>query len=98
MSGKDNGQWWHNTRGISSHNKGRAYFTNLYLDSCFIPLVATNDGKINITDFNYWEDTSMNGCNRYDGSLTWTSNCTSHNNISIINGLVNLGNTYIIMR
>lgn len=92
MSGKDNGEWWHTTRGISSHNKGRVYFTNLYLDSCFIPLVATNDGKINVTDFNYWEDSSMVGCNRYDGSLTWTSNCTSHNNITIVNGLVNLGN------
>lgn len=91
MSGQDNGTWWQGTVGIRAIGKAIARFTNIYLDSCFILFVCENDGRIIVDNLLYWEDKSMIGCTRYDGSLTWTKDCSCKDNVIINSGTINLG-------
>ena len=91
MAGHDENDWWAETRGLQSSYPGHIFFNNLYLDSCFIPFVLLDKGVINVTNFIYWEDESMGGCSRSDGSFMYTVSPESKTQLIITNGILNTG-------
>ena len=91
MAGHDENDWWADTRGIQSFFSGHISFNNLYLDSCFIPFVHFSKGVINVINFIYWEDESMGGCSRSDGSFVYKALSESKTQLIITNGILNTG-------
>ena len=89
IAGHDENDWWADTRGIQSFYSGHIFFNNLYLDSCFIPFVFFDKGVINVTNFIYWEDESMGGCSRSDGSIMYIPEASDKTRLIINNGIIN---------
>lgn len=89
MAGHDENDWWAETRGIQLCSPNHVFFNNLYLDSNFIPFVFFGKGVIQVTNFIYWEDESMNGCSRSDGSFMWISNVENKTQLILHSGVIN---------
>lgn len=87
--GHDSDNWWQNTVGVYN-NGGYIHGSDIYIDSSFLPFVNFN-GITMVNNFTYWEDSSMDGSNRYDGSLVYGLNQTDEINTIINNGIVYLG-------
>lgn len=85
----DQNNWWETTVGIYN-NGGYIHGSDIYIDSSFLPFVNFNAVTM-INNFTYWEDSSMEGSNRYDGSLVFGLNQTDEINTIINNGIVYLG-------
>ena len=86
----DQNNWWETTTGIHL-NGAYIHGENIYIDSAFTPILNYNNGIALINNFTYWEDTSMSGSNRYDGSLVNASSLTGTLNTTITNGIVYIG-------
>lgn len=87
-NGTDINDWWSETRCI--RNYGTILGSNIYLDSAYL-IITNSGGMIKINGFYYWEDTSMNGSDKYDGYLVYAENIFDFQNVSINNCAIYAG-------
>ena len=88
MARHDENDWWAETRGIQLFSSRHAVFSNLYIGSSFIPFTFYDKGTIKVNNFIYWEDDSMNGCTRSDGSLMYHHLDEPKTQLIINNGII----------
>ena len=90
-TGQDVNDWWSNTIGIKNVGTAHLIGSNIYIDSS---LIAIENGTTAITKINglyYWEDNSMQGSNRDDSTLVYTTSDYASNNVSIENAIIYTG-------
>ena len=90
ISNVTDNNWWRETRGIDVTGKNKIFCNNLYLDTCFIPLVCRNDGIIYINNLIYWEDNSILETET-DGCLVYYSNVDKTFNVIVNGGMIYTG-------
>ena len=90
ISNVTNNNWWRETRGIEAAGKNKIFCNNLYLDTCFIPLVCKNNATIYINNLIYWEDKSILETET-DGSLVYYDNVDTKSNVIVNGGMIYTG-------
>lgn len=76
LQGHDENDWWAGTRGIIIDE---GVFDNIYIDSAYLPIVATNKKYCMINNLITMNDNSMDGSNKYDSSIVYNFNGTINN-------------------
>ena len=90
ISNVTDNNWWRETRGIEAAGKSKIFCNNLYLDTCFIPLVCKNNATIYINNLIYWEDKSILETET-DGSLVYYDNVDTKSNVIVNGGMIYTG-------
>ena len=90
ISNVTDNNWWRETRGIEAAGKNKIFCNNLYLDTCFIPLVCKNNATIYINNLIYWEDKSILETET-DGSLVYYNNVDTKSNVIVNGGMIYTG-------